>query len=88
MAGAEIDLSQLPQKPEMGIDVELRAAMGGANLAVPSGWTVWWASRGVGGIGPDRRQPPMRSDTPEEADLRVRGGFLFAGAGIRAVTAR
>lgn len=57
MAGAEVDLTALPGIPAAGVDVEVRALMAGLTLTVPAGWTVWWESRGIGGIGPRSEAP-------------------------------
>jgi hypothetical protein len=82
MAGAEVDLTALPGKPAGGVDVAVRAVMGGVTVRVPPGWTVWWESRGPGGVGLDRRRPPEEASSAGSADVRMHGAFLFGGGGF------
>jgi hypothetical protein len=79
MAGGLLDLTGLSPVPG-GIDVTVRAVMGGMAVRVPPGWKVWWSFRGVGGMGAD---PGVERVTdPGAADLRVDGGAVFGGIGI------
>jgi hypothetical protein len=79
MAGAEVDLTGIPQPPT-GIDLTVNLLMGGMAVRVPAGWRVWWQFRGVGGIGADGTV--QRTHDPHAADLRVYGNVLFGGIGI------
>jgi hypothetical protein len=80
MAGAEIDLTGLADTP--GIDLTVRAVMGGLAVRVPPDWRVWSHFRGVGGIGTDGGL--TRCHDEHNADLRVRAVALFGGIGVRA----
>ena len=79
MAGCEIDLTGLP-RPSGGIDLTARVMMGGVAVRVPADWRVWWAFRGVGGIGSDGGVQRTRNE--HSADLRVHADVLFGGVGI------
>jgi hypothetical protein len=80
MGGAQLDLTALPPAPG-GVDVTVRAVMGGVGIRVPRGWTTWWSFRGVmGGIGADAGIE--RVTDPASADLRVRGRAVMGGVGI------
>src|SRR3954453_9428772 len=53
MGGAQLDLTAVPPPPG-GIDVTVRALMGGVAVRVPAGWKAWWTFRGaMGGVGAD-----------------------------------
>ena len=82
MAGVEIDLSGVPGKVPGGIDVEIRALMAGVDVAVPEGWSVDWQGSGPGGIGPARKRPVQKAESPDDADVRVHARLLFAGVGL------
>jgi hypothetical protein len=79
MAGGVVDLTGLPRVPG-GIDVTVRAFMGGMAVQVPPGWRVWWQFRGVGGMGADG--PVVRTRDQAGADLRVHVQCLLGGVGI------
>lgn len=81
MAGAELDLTGLP-RPEGGIDVTVRALMGGLAVRVPAEWRVWWQLQGVGGMGGDG--VVQRSRDEHAADVRVHAAVLFGGIGVEA----
>ena len=81
MAGAELDLTGL-SRPEGGIDVTVRALMGGLAIRVPAEWRVWWQLQGVGGMGGDG--VVQRSRDEHAADVRVHAAVLFGGIGIEA----
>ena len=80
MGGAQLDLTALPPAPG-GIDVVVRALMGGVAVRVPKGWTTWWSYRGaMGGVGAD--DGVQRVTDPATADLRVRARAVMGGVGI------
>ena len=80
MGGAQLDLTALSPPPG-GIDVTLRALMGGIAVRVPRGWTTWWSFRGVmGGIGADAGID--RVADPAAADLRVHARAVMGGVGV------
>ena len=79
MAGGVLDLTDLPRVPG-GIDVTVRATMGGMAVQVPPGWRVWWRFRGIGGIGADG--PVVRAREEAGADLRLHVRCAFGGLGI------
>ena len=80
MGGAQLDLTALPPAPG-GIDVAVRALMGGVAVRVPRGWTTWWSYRGaMGGVGADGGI--QRATDPAAADLRVRARTVMGGVGI------
>jgi len=80
MGGAQLDLTALPPVPG-GIDVTVRALMGGVAVRVPKGWTAWWSYRGaLGGVGAD--DGVQRVTDPATADLRVRARAVMGGVGI------
>ncbi len=81
MAGGELDLTGL-SRPEGGIDVTVRALMGGLAIRVPAEWRVWWQFQGVGGMGGDG--VVQRSRDEHAADVRVHAAVLFGGIGIEA----
>jgi hypothetical protein len=81
MAGAEIDLTNLPRQ-DRGIDVTVHALMAGVAIRVPADWRVWWEFRGLGGMGGDGRVERTRDE--HAADVRVHATALFAGIGIEA----
>ncbi|MET0764787.1 MAG: hypothetical protein ABWY29_07970 [Blastococcus sp.] len=80
MAGAEIDLTGLPQPAHGGIDLTARVLMAGMAVRVPSDWRVWWQFRGIGGIGSDGNV--QRTHDEHAADLRVYATVAFGGIGI------
>lgn len=80
MGGALIDLSRLP-RVEGGLDVTVRAVMGGVAVRVPRDWRTWWSFRGLmGGVGVDQGIP--RATAPAPADLRVHAVAVMGGVGI------
>ena len=79
MAGGVLDLTDLPRVPG-GIDVTVRAVMGGMAVQVPPGWRVWWRFRGIGGIGADG--PVVRTKDEAGADLRLHVVAVLGGLGI------
>jgi hypothetical protein len=81
MGGADLDLTALPRVPG-GVDLTVRALMGGVSVRMPAGWRVWWTFRGVGGIGPDRGSGVERTDDERGADLRIHADVLFGGVGV------
>ncbi|NEK60077.1 hypothetical protein GCU56_19660 [Geodermatophilus sabuli] len=81
MGGAGLDLTALPRVPG-GIDVTVRALMGGVGVEVPAGWRVWWTLRGVGGVGLSEGGRTTRTDDQPGADLRIHADVLFGGVGI------
>lgn len=82
MGGALVDLTAIPPVAG-GIDVTVRAVMGGVALRVPKGWTVWWSFRGaMGGIAADAGI--QRLTDPATADLRVHARALMGGVSIEA----
>ncbi|MGZ6870575.1 MAG: hypothetical protein ACXVFW_00935 [Blastococcus sp.] len=81
MAGGELDLTGVGETT-VGIDLTVRALMGGLAVRVPAGWRVWWSFRGIGGVGTDLAV--ARTHDQHAADLRVHAGVLFGGIGIEA----
>ena len=79
MAGGVLDLTALPRVPG-GIDVTVRAVMGGMAVQVPPGWRVWWRFRGIGGIGADG--PVVRARDEVGADVRLHVVVALGGLGI------
>ena len=79
MAGGVLDLTALPRVPG-GIDVTVRAVMGGMAVRVPPGWRVWWRMRGIGGIGADG--PVVRARDEVGADVRLHVVTVLGGLGI------
>jgi hypothetical protein len=79
MAGGLLDLTGLPRVPG-GIDVTIRALMGGMAVQVPPGWRVWWQFRGMGGMGADG--PVVRTREESGADLRLHVRALMGGVGV------
>jgi len=80
MGGAQLDLTALPASPA-GVDVVVRALMGGVGVRVPKGWTAWWSYRGaMGGVGADGGI--QRVTDPARADLRVHARAVMGGVGI------
>jgi hypothetical protein len=80
MGGAQLDLTALPPAPG-GVDVTVRALMGGVAVRVPKGWRTWWSYRGaMGGVGADAGV--ARVTDPATADLRVRARAVMGGVGI------
>jgi hypothetical protein len=81
MAGARLDLTAVPKVPG-GVDLTVRALMGGVSVRVPAGWHVWWACRGAGGVGVAEGADVFHTDDERGADLRVHADLLFAGVGL------
>src|SRR4051794_3445853 len=82
MGGAQLDLTAVPPSPG-GIDVTVRAVMGGVAVHVPRGWKAWWSFRGVmGGIGADAGVD--RVTDPAAANVRVHARAVMGGVGIEA----
>jgi hypothetical protein len=79
MAGGVLDLTALPRVPG-GIDVTVRAVMGGMAVQVPPGWRVWWRFRGIGGMGADG--PVVRAREEAGADVRLHVLAVAGGLGI------
>jgi hypothetical protein len=79
MAGGVLDLTALPRVPG-GIDVTVRAVMGGMAVQVPPGWRVWWRFRGIGGIGAEG--PVVRAREEAGADVRLHVLAVAGGLGI------
>ena len=80
MAGGEIDLGGLAPVPG-GVDVTVRAVMGGAAVRVPAGWRVWSGLRAVaGGVG--FPSGVTRVTDERGADLRLHGFAVMGGMGI------
>ena len=84
MGGAQLDLTAVPRVPG-GVDLTVRAMMGGVAVRVPAGWHVWWSRRGPGGIGIAEGADAVRTDDERGADLRVHADLLFAGVGVETV---
>jgi hypothetical protein len=80
MGGAVVDLTGLGETT--GIDLTVRAVMGGLAVKVPPDWRVWSQFRGVGGIGTDGGLTRCRDG--RNADLRVRALAVFGGIGVEA----
>ena len=81
MAGAHLDLGAVPHVPG-GVDLTVRALMGGVGLTVPAGWKVWWDCKGVGGVGFAQDDGLVHTDDERGADLRVHAIVLLGGIGI------
>ncbi|MCU1668640.1 MAG: hypothetical protein JWP40_1567 [Blastococcus sp.] len=80
MGGGLLDLTAVPPTPG-GVDVTVRALMGGLGLRVPAGWRVWWDFRGaMGGMGADTGI--QRVTDPAAADVRVDARAVMGGVGI------
>ena len=80
MAGAEIDLTGIPQPPT-GIDLTVQALMAGMSVRVPAGWRVWWQFRGARAASAPTGRSQRTSD-PHGADLRIYGNVLLGGIGV------
>jgi len=83
MGGGELDLAALDRVPG-GVDLTVRAFMGGLGVRVPAGWRIWWAFRGVGGIGMEEGAGLTRTDDERGADLRIHADVLLGGIGLEA----
>ena len=81
MGGVRLDLTAVP-KVRGGVDLTVRALMGGVGVQVPAGWHVWWSCRGVGGVGVAEGADVLTTDDERGADLRVHADLLFAGVGL------
>jgi hypothetical protein len=80
MGGGLLDLTAIPPVPG-GIDVTVRAVMGGLRLRVPAGWTAWWSFRGaMGGVAADAGIE--RVTDRATADVRVHAGAIMGGVSI------
>jgi hypothetical protein len=82
MAGGVLDLTALPRVPG-GIDVTIRAVMGGVSVRVPPGWRVWWRFQGVAG-GVAANGPVVRARDETTADLRLHVRMVFGGTDVSA----
>ncbi|MGY1601887.1 hypothetical protein [Geodermatophilus sp. SYSU D00815] len=80
MAGGEIDLTGIGETA--GVDLTVRAVMGGLAVRVPADWRVWSRFRGIGGVGTDGGL--TRTHDEHEADLRVHAVAVFGGIGVEA----
>ncbi len=83
MGGGVVDLTGLPRVPG-GIDLRLRAVMGGLSVRVPADWRVSWTASGPGGVGVARGSQVTRIEDERAADLRIRAAVVFGGIGIEA----
>jgi hypothetical protein len=81
MGGGEVDLTSLPRVPG-GIDLTVRAFMGGLNVLVPAGWRVWWHCRGAGGVGLGKGEGVTRTEDERGADLRIHADMVFGGVSV------
>lgn len=81
MGGARLDLTAVPRVPG-GVDLTVRALVGGVGVRVPAGWHVWWSCRGVGGVGVADGADVFGTDDERGADLRVHADLVFAGVGL------
>jgi hypothetical protein len=80
MGGGLLDLTAISPVAG-GIDVTVRAVMGGLGVRVPAGWNVWWSFRGaMGGVGADGGV--RRVTDSARADLRVHARAVMGGVGI------
>ncbi|MGY1681341.1 hypothetical protein [Geodermatophilus sp. SYSU D01176] len=84
MGAVRLDLTAVPKVPG-GVDLTVRALMGGVSVRVPAGWHVWESVRGVGGVGVAEGTDVLHTDDERGADLRVHADLLFAGVGIERV---
>jgi hypothetical protein len=82
MAGGELDLTGVSPPPG-GIDLTVRAVMGGVAVRVPRGWRVWWEFTGIGGMGADTGVE--RTTDQVHAHLRVHARTFLGGVGIESV---
>lgn len=83
MAGAQLDLSGVPHVPG-GIDLTVRALMGGVAVRVPAGWRVWWSSRGPGGMDFAEGDGVVHTEDERGADLRIHSDVVFSGIRVEA----
>ncbi|MCV2491179.1 hypothetical protein OF117_17665 [Geodermatophilus sp. YIM 151500] len=79
MAGGHLDLTGVPRVPG-GVDVTVRALLGGLAVTVPRDWRVWTSTRGIGGVGTDAHL--HRTDDERFADLRVHARVFLGGVGL------
>jgi hypothetical protein len=86
MGGGVLDLTALPRVPG-GIDVTVRAVMGGVSVRVPAGWRVWWTFSGVAG-GVASKGPVVRARDETTADLRLHVHAVFGGTDVSATSGR
>lgn len=84
MGGVRLDLTAVPRVPG-GVDLTVRALMGGVSVRVPAGWHVWESCRGVGGVGVAEGADVLHTDDERGADLRVHADLLLAGVGVERV---
>jgi hypothetical protein len=83
MAGAEIGWPRRDSTDgPTSRDVIVHAKLAGLQVTVPAGTTVWWRSRGPGGVSLAPRSALTRVSSPEDADLRVDAVLVFAGVSI------
>jgi hypothetical protein len=82
MAGGVLDLTALPRVPG-GIDVTVRAVMGGVSVKVPAGWRVWWRFSGLAG-GVTANGPVVRARDETTADLRLHVRLVLGGTDVSA----
>ena len=80
MAGGEIDLTGMGDTA--GVDLTVRALMGGLAVRVPPEWRVWSHFRGLGGVGTDGGLTRTRDE--HAADLRVHAVAIMGGIGVEA----
>jgi hypothetical protein len=83
MAGAEIGWPRTDSADGSARrDVTVHAKMAGLQVTVPAGTTVWWRSRGPGGVSLARQSTLTRVSSPDDAELRVDAVLVFAGVTI------
>lgn len=84
MGGARLDLTGHPRVPG-GVDLTVRALMGGVSVRAPAGWHVWWSSRGPGGVRLAEGADVIGTADERGADLRVHADLVFAGVVVETV---
>lgn len=83
MAGAEIGWPRADSADgSTSRDVTVHAKLAGLQVTVPAGTTVWWRSRGPGGVSLAPGSALTRVSSPEDAELRVDAVLVFAGVSI------
>jgi hypothetical protein len=83
MAGARLDLGAVPHV-RGGIDLTVRALMGGVAVRVPAGWRVWWSHRGPGGVDFAEGDGIVHTEDERGADLRIHADVVFSGIRVEA----
>jgi hypothetical protein len=83
MAGAQLDLGAVPHVPG-GVDLTVRALMGGVAVRVPAGWRVWWSNRGPGGVDFAEGDGIVHTEDERGADLRIHADMVFSGIRVEA----